>query len=397
MSTSLSEEARRARDTLNARRRQQRRQKAQIQRDVQFAEVYSGSPSFIPVPAPESSVPRIEVPRVEDRFEQLHLEDGFEDLLPPSPSLVLAPIDLPDIDSGYNVRVEGEESPLQGVGSNDAPNLEYESSAGEAPDLEYKSSAGDAPDLEYKSPAADEPNFEHESLAVKKLASQLTSQLLKFHGCCTECHYQQEETHLAKYTTHHSLQTYTQDTAVRKCPSVLDIVGVASHRDQLANQLTAAEKRWMYSGIHSTSLDEVPEHICLAAGDSPTQTPWVSFDIDSVVGYATSFGVARCGIRWNPVQMEVSDLQAGLHISPVRVQFFDRHGHAHSQLRPIHEVPHCKVGRLVGFEDMSLYILFPRLYREGQQTSRLLDSDFGTFMDQVLLPAIYKHHRSDQN
>ena len=285
MSTSLSEEARRARDTLNARRRQQRRQKAQIQRDVQFAEVYSNSPSFIPVPGPESSAPRIEGPRVEDRFEQLHLEDGFEDLLPPSPSLVLGPIDIPDIDSGYNVRVEGEESPLQSVGSNDAPNLEYESSA------------GDAPNLEYESPAADEPSLEHESLAVKKLASQLTSQLLNFHGCCTECHHQQEETHLAEYTTHHSLQTYTQDTTVRKCPSVLDNVGVASHQDQLADQLTAAEKRWMYSGIHSTSLDEVPEHICLAEGDSPTQIPWVSFDIDSVVGYATSFGVARCGIR----------------------------------------------------------------------------------------------------
>ena len=56
---------------------------------------------------------------------------------------------------------------------------------------------------------------------------------------------------------------------------------------------------------------------------------------------------------------------------------------------PVYEIPHYTLGRLVGFEDVSLYLLFPRLYRENQQTSRLLDDDFQVWMDQVLLPAIY--------
>lgn len=61
---------------------------------------------------------------------------------------------------------------------------------------------------------------------------------------------------------------------------------------------------------------------------------------------------------------------------------------------PIHEVPHYSFGRLVGFEDATLYLLFPRLYRQEQQSSRLRDEDFQVWIDRVLLPAVYKHHKS---
>jgi hypothetical protein len=120
----------------------------------------------------------------------------------------------------------------------------------------------------------------------------------------------------------------------------------------------------------------------------------VIFDVDSITGFCPSLGIAKGGIRWNIMQMPVSDLQSGLHLTRRRVQFFDSHGHFHSIRRPVHEIPHYTLGRLIGFEDVSLYLLFPRLYREGQQSSRLLDDDFQTWIDQVLLPAIYRHHDS---
>jgi hypothetical protein len=50
----------------------------------------------------------------------------------------------------------------------------------------------------------------------------------------------------------------------------------------------------------------------------------------------------------------------------------------------VHKIPHYTFGRLVGFEDISLYFLFPQLYREDQQSSRLRDDDFRIWMDQVL-------------
>jgi hypothetical protein len=118
------------------------------------------------------------------------------------------------------------------------------------------------------------------------------------------------------------------------------------------------------------------------------------FDIDSIMGYPTSLAVAKQGIRWHPSQMVVSDLQSSLHLNTVPVHYEDQHGHAHTVRRPVHQLPHYTFGRLMGFEDVSLYLLFPHLYREEQQCGRLQDHDFKTWMDQVLLPAIYQHHPS---
>jgi hypothetical protein len=103
----------------------------------------------------------------------------------------------------------------------------------------------------------------------------------------------------------------------------------------------------------------------------------ITVDIDSITGFCSSLGIAKGGIRWNLMQMPVSDLQSGLHLTRRRVQFFDSYGHFHLVRKPVHEIPHYTLSRLIGFEDVSLYLLFPRLYREGQQSSRLLDDDFG--------------------
>ena len=60
----------------------------------------------------------------------------------------------------------------------------------------------------------------------------------------------------------------------------------------------------------------------------------------------------------------------------------------------MHRPPHYTFGRLVGFEDILLYFLFPHLYREAQQTSRLRDQDFRLWMNGVLLPIIHEHYSS---
>lgn len=45
-------------------------------------------------------------------------------------------------------------------------------------------------------------------------------------------------------------------------------------------------------------------------------------------------------------------------------------------------------------EDISLYFLFPNLYREEQKCSRLRDEDFQLWTDGILFPAIYKCYSS---
>ena len=230
---------------------------------------------------------------------------------------------------------------------------------------------------------------------TEKLGARLGDQLLQFHGCCRECHYQASQEHADKFERHYSLQEFIAE-AGEQCPDVLSSNKVATFQDSLGSSITTAQKRWTYSGVHPARPEEGPAHICLQKDEAPCQTTRATFDIDSITGFCSSLGVARGGIRWNFMQMPVSDLQSGLHLAKQRVQYFDSHGHLHSIQKPVHEIPHYTLGRLVGFEDVSLYLLFPRLVHEEQQSSRLLNHDFETWLDQVLLPAIHQCHDGGQ-
>ena len=144
----------------------------------------------------------------------------------------------------------------------------------------------------------------------------MANQLIQFQGCCYDCHEQFNEEHADKHETHCSLQTFVSKAAdgASGCPDVLNSGPMARHDDDLAESMTTAQKRWIFSGIHPDDSDETPEHVCLQAGDTPSQTAQVTFDIDSITGYATSLGIAKGGLRWNVMQMPVSDLQSSLHL-----------------------------------------------------------------------------------
>jgi hypothetical protein len=238
--------------------------------------------------------------------------------------------------------------------------------------------------------ADDIPNAE-EGRRIVELGTRLADQLIEFHGCCKECHEQASQEHAERYEQHYSMEEFLDETR-DCCPDVLSSNRIASFEDDLYSSMTTEQKRWTFSGIHPHGLTEEPAHICLGRDQTPCQTGRVKFDVDSIVGFCSSLAVAKGGIRWNWTQTPVPPLKSGLHLAKQRVQYSDSHGHLHSVLKPVHEIPHYTLGRFVGFEDVSLYLLFPRLYREEQQNSRLLDSDFQTLLDRVLLPAIYQQH-----
>ncbi|KAE8384191.1 hypothetical protein BDV23DRAFT_177253 [Aspergillus alliaceus] len=93
----------------------------------------------------------------------------------------------------------------------------------------------------------------------------------------------------------------------------------------------------IYCGIHVISPDPDPDpvYICLTTDHHADTVTEVTFDIDSI------------GVRWNPTQIAVSDLQSSLYLDPLLIL-------------------HYTFGWFIGFENISLYILFPQLYREKQ-------------------------------
>ena len=227
--------------------------------------------------------------------------------------------------------------------------------------------------------------------AVQRLAGRMMDQLAEFKGCCHDCHHTAQADHNECFEQHTSLQAYS-DTVANLCPDILDSKRLALQEDDLFSQTTVATRRQIYSGLASENESNSMPHICLAADERRNDVAGISFDVDSVTGISSSIAVAKQGIRWHPTQMPVSDLRSSLHLRSREVHFLDEAGRAHTVHRPIHQIPHYTFGRLVGFEDISLYLLFPHLYREDQQSSRLRDRDFQLWMDGVLLPIIYDHY-----
>ncbi|KAH7232472.1 hypothetical protein B0J15DRAFT_409178 [Fusarium solani] len=151
--------------------------------------------------------------------------------------------------------------------------------------------------------------------------------------------------------------------------------------------MSPESRRQAFCGLDSRA--EIP-HICLDEDERVSNDAGVTFDVDSVVAFPSNLAVVKRGVRWSPTQMTVSDLQSDLHLRSIPVTYLDANGKQHQVHRPVHQIPHYTFGRVVGFEDISLYFLFPNLYREEQKYSKLRDEGFRLWMDGILLAAIYQ-------
>ena len=369
-----------------ARRKQRRQEQRALSRDAQFSNVFTLAPP--PMPSPWNPFQAIHINPIgpvepqplayDDEFVLLQIDDEFGDLLLvenplPSPSLGSVPMDISDSELG---------EPNQ-----DTPELEPGSDAEEDAGFE---------DIDELVPDVEEGHEENED--VERQTTRLVTQLLQFQGCCADCHRQVDQEHADDHETHCGLQTVVTKYAdgIPGYPDILVTRRVARYEDDLAGSMTAEQKRWIFTGIHPDNINQTRQHVCLHEGDTPCQTAQVSWDTDSLIGYVTSPAVAKGGMLWNPIQRPVSDLHSSGHLAQRQVHYTDSHGHVHCVLMPVHKMPHYTFGRFVGLDAISMYFLFPRLYRENQQNSQLLEDDYEVWLDRVILPAVYKHCRSSQ-
>ncbi|KAG7000022.1 hypothetical protein FocnCong_v012502 [Fusarium oxysporum f. sp. conglutinans] len=185
-------------------------------------------------------------------------------------------------------------------------------------DTEDLASTATAHDAEISSPAH---HADYES-RVKRLGRQLVQQLVKFQGCCTDCHRSAKVQHDQTQREHIDLAAYLESTA-DICPEVLSSTRIASPEDDLSGKMSSSDRRRVYCGLGSGG--QAP-HICLNEDERITHVAGVSFDVDSVTGFPSNLAIAKQGIRWSPTQMPVSDLQSDLHLCPRPVQYLDMVG-----------------------------------------------------------------------
>ena len=251
------------------------------------------------------------------------------------------------------------------------------------------------------------------------LAQELGKHIIHFTGCGSEAHSATSREHLAAFqeathSPHITLSQYSLAQAEYQIPSVIDQPQPLSYeqRENLSppNWAPAFEglssvphqdgpeqepNRHQSGGSLLAGQGQKPNHLCLACSQTEQRSMAVRFDIDSVLGFAQSLAFAREGLDINFFPRFHTNIQNDLHTYTTLSYDFGK-GEKLIQ-RKIHQVPHYRLGRLLGREDITVYILFPRMYdpqkptnfpgKGGGSAGNLLR----TWTDQIFLPALFRH------
>ena len=135
--------------------------------------------------------------------------------------------------------------------------------------------------------------------------------------------------------------------------------------------------------------------LCLRCSQVEETSGRVNFDIDSFVGFARSLAVARQGITVNLFPRFYKNFQSSQHLFAVVHYDFGRGERAIKV--PLHKVPMIYLGRVIGRDDIEIYVLFERMYHPDKPTNFPGTADgekhglIRTWVDSIFLPALFRH------
>lgn len=223
---------------------------------------------------------------------------------------------------------------------------------------------------------------------AQKLYDQL---VLGFQGCSVDQHKIKLRDHVDEAGDNHF--RLDQIFNHRSSPSVLEQTDAA--KESPSGYQTPDGTQWneMFCGIVDKDPQRTPvvKNVCLHKEQTKPTKPDVSFDIDSFLGFATSLGVARNGLLYQPSPLATQNLSSDVHFGLDVLQTNLSAGSTtRSSFDMLRDVPHFILGRLIGAENVTLHVFLPHL-DVSQGTSILNTAQLTRWNDSVLHPAIYKH------
>jgi hypothetical protein len=273
-------------------------------------------------------------------------------------------------------------------------------------------------------------NMEEMEVQKRQYARDLTDLLLRFQGCTAEEHAQEdEESGDSHTTTPAELLTLFEKMDIA-CPDRLAKAGnPPTAQENLHRVLTPEQRTALFCGTvleddptpsegdsdddasfttaNQTQPTAAVPHVRLRS-DDPCLGPKITWDVDSIIAISRSMAICQGKLRVNDVQTDVSRLQTSLHLDKFTVHYWEKDTTpvrtGGIRLRPfvrrqarvsLQEVPQWLVGRFGDNDSFQMYILFTRLWRKGQKTTRMRDCDFRMWYDEVWSPAL-REIMSDQ-
>ena len=249
------------------------------------------------------------------------------------------------------------------------------------------------------------------------LALNLGSHLLEFWGCVAGTHRHGDcgEDDDNRHENHRSLEAVNRITG--RLPNVIGRPGFLGPDNALRARRLPRDWQLAFEGREGSGHAEEDNGARSAASDSENEGPReqlrislclseselkqspdtiVEFDVDSLLGFARSLAFARRGIMLDFVPQFYQNISSNVHLTlPVQVER-PRGGFKTAQVM-LHKIPHISFGRVLGQEDIGIYIFFPRQYDAHKATNfpgqrhgrkhRILQQ----WTDHVLLPAIQRH------
>ena len=139
--------------------------------------------------------------------------------------------------------------------------------------------------------------------------------------------------------------------------------------------------RTLYEGATRDGDVDSAKHVCLHLEDerSTSVGSTTEYDIDSLMGYATSLAFATKGIKWNSVPPNMLNIQTPLH-------HIRREGNENAL--EMWRTNHFCFGSLVNDPDVKVYLAFPHLEKTYGRTNYLTDDHFRRWNDEILYPIL---------
>jgi hypothetical protein len=223
----------------------------------------------------------------------------------------------------------------------------------------------------------------------KEVVEWLSQQLVNFHMCSDDSHKSKLVGHSHESELHgdldHTFGSFDVDSDSPIIPYVLDsptLLKTSNNTPELKHIWQAMEGQRANEGFSQVCLHWYDKMFC---GKPP-----ISFDFDSILAFPSSLAIARSGISYIPISATVSNLTTDLHLT-MRVRYYDEDGRMHDKGMSMHKVPHYCLGRLVGWPEISLYVIFPSFFLEDRQSTYLTQDQMQQWTDKILLPAIYRY------
>jgi hypothetical protein len=234
-------------------------------------------------------------------------------------------------------------------------------------------------------------------------------QLISFHGCSHERHQDNQQPAHILSPTHCTMKQYA--TLIRNAvPRVINKPKIMTSIER--EKGARPDWRLAFEGIRShipsypppnrtpdnndSEDNEGPKpiYICLACSQIDPEYYDITYDWDSKLGFATSLGFGRQGMQFILYPRFCYNLKTNLHIFLVLYHNFER---GRKQVKvPVHRVPHIYLGRLLGAEDVEVYILFPEMWDPKKETNFPGKADdqenelIRVWIDKIMIPCLFR-------